>query len=82
MEDIGLLVLLEVPAPYVRAYPQETVITERLHAMVVPVLADVRMKDDCDVWMLTNTLDIDGGCSWRAVEAPLCVPRPHRVAAV
>ena len=44
-EDIDLPVLLEMPSPHLRAYPQETVIAEKLHAMVMLGLANSRMKD-------------------------------------
>ena len=45
VEDIELPVLLDMPSPRLRAYPQETVIAERLHAMVTLGLANSRLKD-------------------------------------
>lgn len=68
-EDIDLPVLLDMPSPHLRAYPLETVIAEKLHAMVVLGLANSRMKDYYDVWMLTRAHAIDVLRLTRAVEA-------------
>lgn len=68
-EDIDLPVLLDMPSPHLRAYPQETVIAEKLHAMVVLGLANSRMKDYYDVWMLQRGFKIDEGRLQRAIEA-------------
>ena len=59
VEDIDLPVLLDMPSPHLRAYPPETVIAEKLHAMVVLGRANSRMKDYYDVWMLTGAFEID-----------------------
>ena len=59
VEDIDLPVLLDMPSPRLRAYPPEAVIAEKLHAMVVLGLANSRMKDYYDVWMLTSALKAD-----------------------
>jgi predicted nucleotidyltransferase component of viral defense system len=58
-EDVNLPVLLDMPAPRLRAYPPETVIAEKVHAMVALGRANSRMKDYYDVWMLTSTFDLD-----------------------
>ncbi len=59
LEDIDLPVLLEMPSPHLRAYPPETVIAEKVHAMVVLGMANSRMKDYYDVWMLISTVELD-----------------------
>lgn len=69
VEDIELPVLLDMPSPRLRAYPQETVIAEKLHAMVTLGLANSRMKDYYDVWMLVRTFEIDPARLRRAIEA-------------
>jgi predicted nucleotidyltransferase component of viral defense system len=69
VEDIELPVLLDMPLPRLRAYPQETVIAEKLHAMVTLGLANSRMKDYYDVWMLVRTFEIDPAPLRRAIEA-------------
>ncbi len=55
VEDIDLPVLLDIPSPRLRAYPPETVIAAKLHAMVIPGMANSRMKDYYDVWMLVTS---------------------------
>ena len=48
-----------MPSPHLRAYPPETVITEKFYAMVALGRANSRMKDYYDVWMLTRTFTLD-----------------------
>ena len=69
VEDLELPVLLDMPSPRLRAYPQETVIAEKLHAMVTLGLANSRMKDYYDVWMLVRTFEIAPARLLRAIEA-------------
>ena len=69
IEDIKLPVLLDMPSPHLRAYPIETVIAEKFHAMVVLGRANSRMKDYYDVWMLTSALEIDPERLRRAIVA-------------
>ncbi len=52
--------LLDFPAPRVRAYPAETVIAEKFQAMVALGIANTRMKDFYDVWLLSETHRFDG----------------------
>lgn len=69
VEDIDLPVLLDMPAPHLRAYPPETVIAEKFHAMVMLGRANSRMKDYYDVWMLTNTVELEPERLRRAIAA-------------
>ena len=69
VEDIDLPVLLDMPSPHLRAYPPETVIAEKFHAMVVLGRANSRMKDYYDVWMLTGAFEIDPERLRRAIGA-------------
>jgi Nucleotidyl transferase AbiEii toxin, Type IV TA system len=50
-------VLLGQPAPNLRAYPPETVIAEKFQAMVALGLANTRLKDFYDIWILAQTYD-------------------------
>jgi predicted nucleotidyltransferase component of viral defense system len=50
-------VLLDQPAPRLRAYSRETVIAEKFHAMVVLGRANSRMKDLYDIWLLSRTYE-------------------------
>ncbi len=49
IENINLPVLLDMPSPHLRAYPLETVVAEKFHAMVALGRANSRMKDYYDV---------------------------------
>ena len=69
VEDIDLPVLLDMPSPHLRAYPPETVIAEKFHAMVVLGQANSRVKDYYDVWMLTSTFEIEHERLRRAIVA-------------
>ena len=69
VEDIDLPVLLDMPSPHLRAYPPETVIAEKFHAMVVLGRANSRMKDYYDVWMLTSAFEIEPERLRRAIAA-------------
>jgi predicted nucleotidyltransferase component of viral defense system len=45
-------VILKMPAPKMQGYPPETVVSEKLHAMVFHGSVNSRMKDFFDVWVL------------------------------
>jgi hypothetical protein len=53
-------VLLDHPAPSLRVYPRETVIAEKFQAMVHLGIANSRMKDFHDLWVLGTQFDFDG----------------------
>ena len=63
--------LLEFPAPRVRAYPAERVVAENFHAMVALGIANTRMKDFYDVWLLSETHRFDRVTSASAIAATL-----------
>lgn len=69
VDDIDLPVLLDMPSPHLRAYPPETVIAEKFHAMVALGRANSRMKDYFDVWMLTSAFEIHPERLRRAITA-------------
>lgn len=69
VEDIDLPVLLDMPSPHLRAYPPETVIAEKFHAMVILGRANSRMKDYYDIWMLMNTVELEPNRLRRAIGA-------------
>jgi Nucleotidyl transferase AbiEii toxin, Type IV TA system len=52
--------LLDFPAPRVRAYPAETVVAEKFQAMVALGIANTRMKDFYDMWVLSETRSFQG----------------------
>ncbi len=69
LEEIEFPVLLESPAPRLRAYPRETVIAEKFQAMVHLGRANSRMKDFYDVWVLSKAYEFDEARLAKAIAA-------------
>jgi hypothetical protein len=67
--EIEFPALLDFPAPRLRAYPRETVVAEKLEAMVTLGLANSRMKDFHDVATLSRLFAFDGALLVRAIRA-------------
>lgn len=61
--------LLDFPAPRLRAYPRETVVAEKLDAMVQLGMANSRMKDFYDVAVLARDFDFESDVLIRAIRA-------------
>jgi Nucleotidyl transferase AbiEii toxin, Type IV TA system len=59
--------LLNLPAPVLSAYPRETVVAEKLEAMVKLGMANSRMKDFHDVASLAQLFEFDGATLARAI---------------
>ncbi|MGB5107793.1 MAG: nucleotidyl transferase AbiEii/AbiGii toxin family protein [Candidatus Zixiibacteriota bacterium] len=66
---ISYPVLLQYPAPRIRAYPKETQIAEKLQSMVFLGMANSRMKDFYDVFILAKTFSFDGDTLVQAIKA-------------
>lgn len=66
---ISYPVLLQYPAPRIRAYPKETQIAEKLQSMVFLGMANSRMKDFYDVFILAKTFSFDGSTLVQAIKA-------------
>ena len=58
-ELVSFPVLLPMEAPLIRAYPRESAIAEKFHAMVVLDIRNSRMKDFYDVWFMASTWTFD-----------------------
>jgi predicted nucleotidyltransferase component of viral defense system len=69
LDDIELPVLLDMPAPRLRAYTPETVVAEKFQAMVALGLANSRMKDFDDLWILSRTQTFSEDRLARAIAA-------------
>lgn len=69
VEEINLPVMLDLPAPRLRAYPRETVVAEKFQAMVLFGLANTRMKDYYDIWILRRSYVFDAERLSRAIAA-------------
>lgn len=52
--------LLDGPAPRLRAYPRETVVAEKYQALVNLGIANTRMKDFYDLWIIAHEFGFDG----------------------
>ncbi len=61
--------LLGGPAPRIHAYPQEAVVAEKLHAMVLLGERNSRLKDFYDLYVLTNEFPFDGPLLLGAIAA-------------
>jgi hypothetical protein len=61
--------LLDFPAPQLRAYPKETVVAEKLEALVQLGLANTRMKDFYDLVALSNLFEFEGQLLASAISA-------------
>lgn len=59
-ERIEFPALLDAPAPQLKAYPRYTMVAEKLEAMVRLGMANSRMKDFYDVWLLSRLFEFEG----------------------
>lgn len=66
---ISYPVLLDYPAPRIRAYNKESQIAEKLQAMVFLGMANSRMKDFYDVFILSKTFSFEGNTLVKAIKA-------------
>ena len=60
--------LLEAPTPILRAYPPETVVAEKTEAIVSLGVANSRMKDFYDLWMIAQTFTFEGAVLADAIQ--------------
>lgn len=69
-EEMDYPVLLDdLPAPRLRVYPRYTVIAEKFEAIVSLGIANSRMKDFFDLWVLTRHSELDSAILRRAITA-------------
>lgn len=69
-ESVSYPVLLDdLPAPQLRSYPKYTVVAEKLHAVCLLGMANTRMKDYVDLWVLLSEQALELSELRRAVEA-------------
>ena len=59
--------LLDMPQAHIWAYPRETVVAEKFEAIVSIGLANSRMKDFYDLWLMSETFKFDGALLQDAV---------------
>lgn len=84
-ESVRYPVLLEdLPAPQLRSYPKYTVVAEKFHAVCLLGMANTRMKDYFDLWVLLTEDALDDALLRSAVEATFArrqLPLPNNTPA-
>lgn len=68
-KTVMLPTLLDFPSPRLRAYQRETVVAEKLQAMVNLGLVNSRMKDFYDLAILSRMFEFEGGVLVQALRA-------------
>lgn len=58
--EVSYPTVLDFPPPVLKAYPKESVVAEKLQAMVALGIANSRMKDFFDVWFLAENFPFEG----------------------
>jgi predicted nucleotidyltransferase component of viral defense system len=69
LEQLELPVLLDQPAPVLRAYARETVVAEKFQALVMLGQANTRLKDYYDLWVLSQSYEFNPDRLARAIAA-------------
>ncbi len=76
------VLLSDFPAPRLRVYPRYTVVAEKLEAAITMGIANTRMKDYFDLWILSERESFSGGTLATAIEATLHrrqTPKPPNI---
>ena len=68
-EEAEYPTILGMPAPRLRVYARETVVAEKLQAMVDLGMANSRMKDFYDLWFLSTTFEFERARLHAAISA-------------
>ena len=61
--------MLDLPAPTLMVFPRETVVAEKYQAMVMLGIANSRMKDFYDLWILAQQFEFSGPVLSSAIRA-------------
>ena len=64
-------VLLDLPHPEIKIYPKETVVAEKVDAMILLGIRNSRMKDYFDLWTLAKRFSFDAALLAKAIMATL-----------
>jgi predicted nucleotidyltransferase component of viral defense system len=68
-EEVVYPTILNFPAPKIRAYPMESVISEKTQTVVSLGMQNSRMKDYFDIWVLSRRFSFKGASLVRAINA-------------
>lgn len=74
-ETLTYPTILDFPAPTLSDYSRETVVAEKLQALVQLLILNTQMKDYFDLWLLTRQPELSSGSSGRSDQADVCKPR-------
>jgi predicted nucleotidyltransferase component of viral defense system len=67
-QDIDFPTLLDFPAPHLKSYTRESMVSEKFEAMVKLGMLNTRMKDFFDVWSASQEFSFDGPTLCNAVK--------------
>jgi len=67
--ELSYPVLLDFPAPILAVYSRESVVAEKFQAMVMLGIANSRMKDFFDLWVLARQFEFQGPMLCQAIRA-------------
>ena len=67
-DEVDYPTLLDLPGPHLRVYSRESVIAEKFQAMIHLGMANSRMKDFYDLWMLSRLFEFEGSTLAHAIE--------------
>jgi predicted nucleotidyltransferase component of viral defense system len=59
--------ILDMPAPKLFGYPKETVVAEKLHAIIYRGSMTSRLKDFYDLWFISERFDFEGALLQEAI---------------
>lgn len=68
-DEITYPTMLSFPAPKLKAYPRETVIAEKLHAMIDLGMINNRIKDFYDIWVMSQKFTFQGQLLVQAIHS-------------
>ncbi len=68
-EQIEYPTLFDAPPPLLKAYPRYTLVAEKVEAMIKLGLANSRMKDFYDIWLLSRLFSFEGSVLRKALQA-------------
>ncbi|MBU4484968.1 nucleotidyl transferase AbiEii/AbiGii toxin family protein [bacterium] len=66
--DVQFPTLLDFTPPNIRAYPPETVVAEKFQALVQLGMANSRMKDFYDIWVISQRFEFSGNVLSQSIQ--------------
>ena len=85
-QNISYPAILDMPEPVLKGYSRESVIAEKLEAMIKLDIINSRMKDFFDVWLLARQFDFKGATLAKAIKETFrhrktaIIKEPHMLA--